>query len=714
MKAARKSKQTYVTGTYPQHVRRFYSIADGLPSNRVSRMAVDSHGTVWAGTDSGLARLEGERWTVVVGSGGLPAEPITMLFADRRGGIWTTAGQRMYSTADGLRWHKEGIEEPVQALAEDGGGKLWALTQLALYVRELDGWKRVTDHSKLVARDLAAFGDSQVFMASDFGLAALFGKRPHWFDMYIENMKDGLRTNDVRAVKADGWGHLWLATDKGVTIYDNKGFWYNIDGKQGLPYEDIRDIAMGQDGERWFATPVGAIRLKEGKWKYFASKRWLPDDDVRTIALGKDGTAWIGTAKGIGKISAKWMTLEEKADAYDQAVQQHHIRDGYVTIRLMEEEGNLESGRVEKSDNDGLWTAMYVAAQSYRYAVTGDEDAMKLARRSVQAMLFLTRVTGLKGFTARSVRHITDPEYGHIAPSWSEWRPTPDGQYEWKGETSSDEMVGHFYGYAVYYDLVANEDEKAEIREAVSNIMDHIIENGFRLIDIDGKPTTWAFWAPEKLNEDSKWWDERGTNSLEILSFLKTTWHMTGDEKYEKVYRDLITKHHYAMNTIRRKSTFLGKASSIDDNLAFHTIIPLLAYETDPDLRSLYLMGLEHHWQYERKERSPIWNAVYGALTGHVCDIENAVQTLAEMPLDLIRWSVKNRHRADIRFDEESVRYGYELLEEPLPFDERPMHKWDNPPYRADGGDGMRAEDGTVYLHPYWLARYWGLIDEER
>ena len=41
------------------------------------------------------------------------------------------------------------------------------------------------------------------------------------------------------------------------------------------------------------------------------------------------------------------------------------------------------------SDNDGLWTSLYVAAQSFRYAATGQPNAKKLARRSMMAIIDL-------------------------------------------------------------------------------------------------------------------------------------------------------------------------------------------------------------------------------------------------------------------------------------------------------------------------------------
>ena len=51
----------------------------------------------------------------------------------------------------------------------------------------------------------------------------------------------------------------------------------------------------------------------------------------------------------------------------------------------------------------------------------------------------------------------------------------------------------------------------------------------------DGTPTRWARYSPEELNFDKKWFVERGLNSLSLLSYLVTTAHITGDNKYREI-----------------------------------------------------------------------------------------------------------------------------------------------------------------------------------
>lgn len=53
-----------------------YTISDGLPSNHVYRMTQDVNGFIWALTDKGIARFDGEKFTVFTTKNGLPTNDI--------------------------------------------------------------------------------------------------------------------------------------------------------------------------------------------------------------------------------------------------------------------------------------------------------------------------------------------------------------------------------------------------------------------------------------------------------------------------------------------------------------------------------------------------------------------------------------------------------------------------------------------------------------
>ena len=66
-----------------------------------------------------------------------------------------------------------------------------------------------------------------------------------------------------------------------------------------------------------------------------------------------------------------------------------------------------------------------------------------------------------------------------------------------------------------------NDDDKKRALYLLESIITRIIHDGFVLKDITGLTTHWGVWAPEDLNGEFVWSDERGLNSLQILSYFK-------------------------------------------------------------------------------------------------------------------------------------------------------------------------------------------------
>jgi hypothetical protein len=593
---------------------------------------------------------------------------------------------------------------PVVSLASDGAGRVFACCEESLRIVQGEQVRAVPYPPPVIFPRDAEFVNGRLYIGASHGIRAYDGKE--W--QTVTKRESGLLSDDVRDLAVDSQGTMWVATGAGLCLFDGGKWCEQITGKDGLPWEDLLSVALGPGGVRWVGSMMGAMKLQEGEWHYYFGRRWLAGDEVRAIALADDGTAWLGTPTGVSRVYTKTMTLEEKCATYEEIIRLRHNRNGYVASCGLQKPGDLSSFIYEATDNDGLWTAIYVGAESFRYGATRDPQARELARESVYAMMDLERKSTVEGFPARALVHKGE----RVIKSGGEWHDTADGKGEWKADTSSDELDGHYFALAVYYDLVADEKEKEDLRGTVSRITDHIIEHGYYLVDVDGKPTAWGVFAPEMLN--GPWEGQRGLNSLEMLSHLKVAYYVTGDEKYQAAYLDLVRNHHYALNIIYQKTTLPGDVNHSDDELAFLSYYPLVKYEEDPDLRAIYLKSLQRSWEIDRPERNPLWNFIYGALTGKDCDANLAVQTLQEIPTDMIEWAVRNSHRKDLQRDPEFDRFRRPQSLTPLRADERPIAKWNSNPFAFDGGgDGRGEDDGAYYLLPYWMGRYFRIIAEE-
>ena len=723
-------------GSFEQFSRKVYTTEQGLRSNRATALVFDKKGVLYVGTQKGLSRLEGDKFVHVdVGD----EAHVNMLFCDDNNHVFVGAENRLIEFNGKRRVSEREFNADIVDMKIDGDGTTWLLTKTILYRKPAGA----ADYDlKLgVPGDgscMAVLNDNRVYVGTlGGGLHALTGKRWHWSELMADIT--GLVSDTVTCVEYDNAGNVWIGTDKGMCVYDDKSYWLNSGNTQGLPDANITGMAVAKDGDRYFATTTGLIHQHNGVLTYYGYKRWLPSPYATDVAVSDDGKMiCVATKEGLSIIEKKQMTLAQKANYYREIAEKYCIRkDGYYLSRELKRCGVVDEneGFVGTSDNDGLWTGIYLSTLCFEYAVTKDKKILEKARRSLKAMIKLTTITGKDGFTARALRYSDEVGFQQ-AENIEEWHLKEDGKIEWLGETSSDEMTGHLFAYSNYFDLCANEEEKKEIADVVRKIMDHILDNDFRLVDVDGKPTTWANWNPHDLNCNHKWIYEKGTNSLEILSFLKTAEHMTGDKKYSEMFNELLSDYHYGMNAMQYRIPD-GHLLHIDDQLCFLTVFPLLKYCDDPSVRSLITMGLTHHWREERIEHNAIFNVIYGSLTGENCDLDVVVNELVDFPLDLISWEVYNSHRTDLKWDYAPEALGMApQLFEPLEPHERRICNSDGNRFVCDCGceellkkekdlnpnsrpmfpgvscsKGMNLEVGNNFMLPYWMAKYYNMIE---
>jgi len=418
-----------------------------------------------------------------------------------------------------------------------------------------------------------------------------------------------------------------------------------------------------------------------------------------------------------GEIPLKKLTLADKATYFEERIKKRHIQHGFVRELTLFTSGEPENGGIlHHSDNDGLWTSLYVAAMSFKIGILKDEETKKLIKESFHALERLEKITGIPGFPARSIVEVGEPLKYHYD---GEWHLDPSGKWEWKGDTSSDELDGHFFAYALYYDLAADKKERERVKRLVERMIDHIIEHNWYLVDIDNKPTRWGVWNPEQLNHnkpihglpDEDWREERGLNSLEILSHLKVAYHVSGKKMYQKKYLELIQKHGYAENVLNQNVIDLNDLNHSDVELAFCAYYPLLKYETDPKLLKIYKTSLEKTWKIVKPERNPWWNFTASLFLQKDDIIEESVQTLRELVWEQINWKMENGQGPDIKLDPSYTKSEKLQSLEVLPYDQICIQRWNSNPYQLDsGGDGKIEGDGVLFLLPYWMGRYHGFI----
>jgi len=518
--------------------------------------------------------------------------------------------------------------------------------------------------------------------------------------------------------------NIVVGTPEGYFLVDKTSGKQTGDLMQKLPWTEITAIEE-IDGNLWFGTTKGAfMQTPDGKFNYYYGERWLPGNIVKDISKGQDQSVLITTNAGLAKIEFRDMTLYDKAMYYEAQVRDRHLRHGFNASLDNLDHGNISTGRLSDSDNDGLWTSMYLAGEAFRYAATKSDDALQNVRESLDAMDRLYTINPVPGFPSRSfersgyIERLGDPE---------RWQHTEDPEWDWKSTTSSDEAIGHIFAFGVIADIVDDEALKTQAITLIDTLMSHIVKNDMYLIDFDGKPTTWGRWNPDYVNARPEMVGDRKINASNIVAMLQTAYHFTAKEKYKDKAFELMTEHGYYTNLMRPMSQ-VGPAPAdaddwskmlsadwnhSDDEMYFVGYWGLYHYAFNDTLKENFKKAIIDHWEAERPEKEGAWN-IMTALTGtSEFDLNEAVWYLKEHPMDLIDWSIMNSHRKDIEFIEPNFRN--QTITEVLPPDERPVQRHNGNMFNLDrpGRNGTSEHSaGDIWLLPYWMGRYLGVISE--
>jgi hypothetical protein len=487
-----------------------------------------------------------------------------------------------------------------------------------------------------------------------------------------------------------------------------------------MPWTDLTSVS-NIDGRIWFGSTWGAMMLREdGKFSYYASERWIPSDTVMNIAKGPDNSVLVLTNRGLGKICFKEMTLYDKAMFYEKQVRERHIRTGFNATLSSMTKGDVTTGSMEDSDNDGLWTSMYLAGETFRYAVTKSDEALQNVRESLDAMERLYSINSIPGFPSRSFER-----RGYKFDDKA-WRRAEDPEWDWKSTTSSDEAIGHIFAFGAIAELVDEPELRNKAIMLIDTLMSHVVKNDFYMIDWDGKPTLWGKWHPDYVNARPKGVGDRKINASNIIAMLQTAYHFTKKEKYKEAAFYLMNEHGYYENLIQPMKG-IGRAASdaddwskmlsdgwnhSDDEMYYCGYWGLYRYAINDTLKSKFRESIIDHWEAERPEKEGLWNIMTAIADTRNIDLKEAVWYLQGYPLDLIEWSVKNSHRKDIELLAPNFRG--QTIKEVLPPGELRISRHNANRFDLDDNGGGRAESsaGDIWLLPYWIGRYLGVISE--
>ncbi|MEO5626270.1 MAG: diguanylate cyclase [Dokdonella sp.] len=338
---------------------RDFTSADGLPQNSVTALLQDADGYVYAGTNQGLARYDGQHWQGVELPTGDRSYAVGALAQARDGALWIgtdAVGAWRVESGQAQALELPGASGAIGAFWEAPDGRMWLAADDGLFRCAWPHCERIDALGAAGARSL--FGETinaelRLWVGTNFeGVIQLAGVEsavPQRTGLVL-GREQGLPNNVGLAMTRFG-GDLWIGSGRGPARFDGKilhvygpengfptamvfalqadtdaqgrpvllaalrpgglaeiredGHWRLIDTRHGLPSNAVHSLMRERyRGALWIGTmTAGVARVERDRWALFDERMGLPDRIVLGVGWSAPShTLWVGTAGG----AARW------------------------------------------------------------------------------------------------------------------------------------------------------------------------------------------------------------------------------------------------------------------------------------------------------------------------------------------------------------------------------------------------------------------------
>jgi ligand-binding sensor domain-containing protein/anti-sigma regulatory factor (Ser/Thr protein kinase) len=275
--------------TLTQYVHRIWQLQNGLPQAWIYSIVQTQDGYLWLGTQTGLVKFDGARFTTVQQLAGVSNANlwVTHLIEDHAGALWigtTQNGLLRLQGADVTRYTQaEGLPAgPVQCLFDDTEGNVWVCTPNGL--------------AEITQGKVRVFGQAEGLSGRDVHAACV--------------------APDGRLV-ASAAGPAQLGTLNSASPADAPRFESRA---LAVPSSTVvQTMLCASDGTVWIGTSDGLLRVKGAVETRLTTADGLADSSILTLMQTKDGSVLAGTKNGFSRIRASEIDSFRPSDGLSQS-----------------------------------------------------------------------------------------------------------------------------------------------------------------------------------------------------------------------------------------------------------------------------------------------------------------------------------------------------------------------------------------------------------
>jgi len=328
--------------------------ADGLPSDTILALAFDAGGTLWIGTDAGLARWDGAQMRAMP-LPGADAAPMVYSLTPAGDGLFAGTAAGVFRRGSDGAWNAPAWSpmfarpNAMLSFAREPDGACWIGSQRGLWHAPAGGVPvPVRMGERTSGKPVLSLLPWRRALWAPVPGAGLGYLRSDWRRVAQFSRRDGsLGADQYRGVAPSRDGGVWLAGSDGVVEHlgsDGTVARLPQSGSGMLEHIKFSSVAEDRQGRLWLGHRGGLLRVDGAhadEWTSGHRDYPVPDGNVDLLRVAPDGTLWL-SAQGGG-------------------IQQRDARSGAVIAQaLVGEDPAIGSGDTEAMAFDGggrLWIA---------------------------------------------------------------------------------------------------------------------------------------------------------------------------------------------------------------------------------------------------------------------------------------------------------------------------------------------------------------------
>ncbi len=318
--------------------------SNGLPSNSITSITQDNENNFWIGTNNGICKISNKIFTSYTTEQGLIENNVTSLICDYKNTLWIGTEKGLMKFKDG-KFTKYSIKRDqnsnlVKCLFEDFEHNIWIGTYSGLFKYRGNPFISYGIHDGL--NNNFIFGitrDSKDNLWAGSQGGGLYKFNDGEFSQF--NNENGLDANGVNMIYEFRPGVLWLATDKGLTIYDGKTFTKQKD-TSSVWTNLINTIYKDSKNNIWLASKGCAYKYNGEKFIFYPLNGLSDNCDAWSITEDRKGNIWIGTYLG--------GLFQLEGNKFVECSKKIGLKNDTYLTSLIDKDGNLYFGSL-----DGLW-----------------------------------------------------------------------------------------------------------------------------------------------------------------------------------------------------------------------------------------------------------------------------------------------------------------------------------------------------------------------